>query len=218
MPQVLAWRANDGKLFEDVNKYRKYLKKLAVDRCFSKKVKRAQKQVEYLANEVLPNIKTFEELASIISNNWSSLNWTAVVSSKWHYNQLKKAFQKKKPYFPELISVEFNNVWYSDSIPNTHSCPKNGVTNWGRYETFSDGTPKPTGYPGAKGRMLITVDTSKADWVCYASDLFKKLGMNIGSGGSNRTSADYEVRLFAEDFPELWKTYKKEQLYKKLKS
>lgn len=77
-------------------------------------------------------------------------------------------------------------VNYSDQVSNTHSCPRNGVTNWNKH------SHKPTGYPGFSGRV----------WARYAhkvsgfgSDVFSGTDCHTGTGGCGGYEGPWETLI-----------------------
>lgn len=124
------------------------------------------------------------------------------------------------------------DVGWSDSVSNTHSCPHNGVTNWGgRVE----GAPR--GYPGWCGRIWVRYKREPQ----WGSDPLCVVRVFSGTGGFGGYNGPWEkvmeawhhversarrprgkrkpepqcygygVELFAADFPELVEVYDMER-------
>lgn len=70
------------------------------------------------------------------------------------------------------------DIVYSDSVSNTHSCPDDGVTNWGWQRTENN---LPCGYPGFSGRVWIRFDKSISG---FGSDTFAGSLSHPGTGGA----------------------------------
>ena len=82
----------------------------------------------------------------------------------------------------QVLGLAFDMSWH-ESVSNTHSAPRGGVTNWGGRETFSDGSPKPTGYPGWSGRVWVRYSGHRRNGCYLGSDPFSGSGMHTGTGG-----------------------------------
>lgn len=66
------------------------------------------------------------------------------------------------------------DLTYSDKVSNTHSCPRNGKTNWRWHNHL------PKGYPGWKGRVWAFY-SKQQPWM--SSDVFGNSLIHTGSGG-----------------------------------
>jgi uncharacterized C2H2 Zn-finger protein len=103
------------------------------------------------------------------------------------------------------VKITYLDVRWNDNVSNSHSCPRNGLTNWGREKD------KPTGYPGWEGRIEFQVSHN---FVLSTSDMFKQIGVNTGGGGSgDGTRYGYEVKFFASD----WLGLEKKRLFEIIK-
>jgi len=101
------------------------------------------------------------------------------------------------------IRITLLDLSWNNHLSNTHSCPHNGVRNWGREEG------KPTGYPGWRGRIEYELSHELPG---FGSDLMNGTRIHTGTGGSiNGTNFGFSVEFFADDWPGLqkgqtWKT------------
>jgi hypothetical protein len=94
------------------------------------------------------------------------------------------------------IKITYLDVSWSDSVSNSHSCPRGGVSNWGRDNG------KPTGYPGWGGRIEFQLSHALG----FGSDVFRNVGIHTGTGGGTRDNRyGYDVKFFASDWPGLEK-------------
>lgn len=107
------------------------------------------------------------------------------------------------------IKITHLSLDYSDSVSNSHSCPHNGMTNWGGDKLLKDGTPAPTGYPGYRGRIEWEFTT---DIPGFCSDLFRNTRIHTGSGGGGALRGSYEVRFFLDDWPGIKQAVEEERL------
>lgn len=94
------------------------------------------------------------------------------------------------------IKITFLDVHWSESVSNSHSSPRDGISNWGRDSN------KPTGYPGWVGRIEFQLSHDLG----FGSDIFRGIGIHTGTGGgTNQNRYGYAVRFFASDWPGLEK-------------
>jgi hypothetical protein len=93
------------------------------------------------------------------------------------------------------VKITYLELTWSDSVSNTHSCPHNGVTNWG-----SDRKDAPRGYPGWRGRIEYEISHEIPG---FSSSLMEGSRIHIGSGGGGGLKYGYSVQFFADDWPEL---------------
>jgi uncharacterized C2H2 Zn-finger protein len=92
------------------------------------------------------------------------------------------------------IKITYINAVWNESVSNSHSCPRDGVENWGR----EDG--KPTGYPGWSGRIEFQMSHDLG----FGSDVMRGVGLNTGTGGGIRGGRyGYDLKMFASDWPNL---------------
>jgi hypothetical protein len=200
MSQVLVWKSDaDGKLFEDKTKYTKHLRGLARQRNQARKIAQMEADRESFIKRMGATVKSIKELEQFIHDNW-----------EWFFaNGMKHALWMSDPKPKNkhtLVSIKFDNMRWSDSVSNTHSCPRGGVQNWNQSHNRHKGLNLPEGYPGWQGTIYFTVDagttTHKVPRECdgYGSDYFKDTGINTGSG-SGGSKCQYDMKLFAADFP-----------------
>lgn len=127
----------------------------------------------------------------------SIINWIETNPS-WLINNAKRN-HLFKPIFTSLqfnINITYLTLSYSTRVSNSHSCPRNGVPNWGRHNNNI-----PNGYPGWEG--LIEFQTSNYI-TTFGGDIFKNTGIHIGTGGARRNGGfGFSVRLFEDDWPGL---------------
>ena len=87
---------------------------------------------------------------------------------------------------------------YDPSVSNTHTCPHNGVTNWGGRVVGA-----PRGYPGWHGHIEGSFFRKKDKHRYPISALFKLLRLNTGTGGGGNEEWGYSVEIFLADWPGL---------------
>jgi len=94
------------------------------------------------------------------------------------------------------IKITYLDVRWSDSVSNSHSCPRGGVTCWSSREA-EDGRPR--GYPGWQGRIEFQLSHDLG----FGSDVFRGVGIHTGTGGGTSNNRYYDVKFFASDWPSL---------------
>jgi hypothetical protein len=220
MSQITVYKCDHtGKLFEDVVKYRKHLKKLAVQRREQRKfaIDRSKRDGWWL--QLQQRAQTLDELKQFIIENQQFFWAESADCCDFNWKNAGKSRNGVVMPCPELVSFTCFDLKWSDSVRNTHHCPKNGVINWSCKDTFSDGRPKPTGYPGWHGRVEWTVKWPKEwDGVYLGADLFKgqrcRIYTGTGGGGNMRNGLQtfgYSAIIFAEDWPGLYQAQMKQQ-------
>ena len=194
MSQVLVWKSDtDSKLFEHKDQYLKHLKKLAQARVRQRQVARVkQHRAEFLTN-MGATVTCIKELREFIAANWQWFTANGAIQNGWRE-------QTKSTSHHRLVDIGIDVRW-SDHVSNSHSCPRDGVQNWGGNNLMPDGTLAPKFYPGWQGQIRFKVDPGSTthETVCGA-DYFRNTTINTGSGGG-ANERQYEVRLFAADFP-----------------
>jgi hypothetical protein len=73
-----------------------------------------------------------------------------------------------------IVGMKLDLTW-NPAVSNTHSCPHNGVSNWGGRDKKA-----PTGYPGWRGRIWIR---AAAECPGFLSHYLDRSGIHLGSGG-----------------------------------
>ena len=209
MSQVLVWRSDaDGKLFEDKAKYKAHLRKLARDRLMAKKIAAMEAEREVFLDQ-MGQVASIHDLNVFIKDNWKWFWTNGARQESWKYS-------KKTPEFHEYVDVSLLNMSWSPKVSNSHSCPRAGVENFDTRADYNIG--KPTGYPGWIGRINIKVRPpmykyQKKDYMRdgWGSSYFEDTPINTGSGGggggNDFKSYSYDVRLFAADFPVMWREH-----------
>lgn len=136
----------------------------------------------------------------------------AGVRSKNHHGWGDKFY----PETDEFTKFEFRNYRFEYNVSNSHTCPENGVTNWGGKVEGA-----PTGYPGWSGWVNGTLKRLPKHNSKYPySDVLNLVGICTGSGGGGNESWNYDVKVFLADWPGLeeWvNEYESEIIVEKLK-
>lgn len=89
----------------------------------------------------------------------------------------------------------------SQFILNSHVCPEGGVINWGNDKKYKDGTPKPNGYKGWRGRINGTLLRQKKDAGSYpATAALNLVCLKTGTGGGGNNAWGFDVSIFLDDW------------------
>lgn len=213
MPQVLVWQCpKTGKLFDSKAKYVKYVQETARANLEHRKEQAKRKILFQWHEEFRAREQSVEDmLAAVIEEQ----EWF------WRLARIRSTdFQRGRVSLPDPLLVEFTKIslHYSDRVSNSHSCPLNGVTNWGGRDTYKDGTPKPRGYPGWQGRLEWRVKwPEKYDTFYPGGRLFAGSCVHTGTGGGGgyrdgHAHFGYGVSIFEDDWPGL-KAYREKQIF-----
>jgi hypothetical protein len=225
MSQITVWKCDQtGKLFEDKNKYKGHLSKLARERNTRRKLTVAEAVADQKWNELYECEQTIEQWKLMVLGNQDMFWAEAARSDPVDWKYVGKTHGRSKNGVvcpvPRLLEFERFDVRWNPNVSNSHSCPHNGVQNWGGREQI-DGQPAPTGYPGWSGRVDWIVAWPKEwDGVYLGGDLFRGLHgfrsgrqrAHTGSGGGGGArysekhgcyvqSFGYDFKLFAADWP-----------------
>lgn len=213
MSQILAWRSDfDGKLFESKAKYVAHLKKLAKVRRLNRAAEQIVKQ-HYVIQDAIGQVASWHDLELFIKENWDSYFFPNGLRRTWKHKQGSRK--------QTLIDVSVYNVRFVNKLSNSHSCPRGG------QENFLCIPDIPRSYPGWHGRIKIKIQTGKT-----ASGRFEDgfgnayfdetvIKTSSGGGGLSKTGEtvyDYELFLWAADFPVMWENHTRLQTLVKINS
>lgn len=235
MSIITAYKSDaDGKIFEDKSKYTAHLRKLARHRNAQRRLQIAETAKDAAWAELYEREQSLEQWFDMVIAN-QDLFWAeAAAGDPYDWKNVGKKLGRGKNAgnvpMPKVLKITHSMRW-SDSVSNSHSCPHNGVTNWGgRVE----GAPR--GYPGWTGRVDWIVEWPKEfDGIYLGSDLFSRgtfctgrqrahTGTGGGGGGHfNKEfntwcqSPGYSFDIFAADWPGMARYYEKQRMWKLLK-
>jgi hypothetical protein len=220
MSIIQAYKSDaDGKIFEDKKKYQAHLRKLASARRAEKKVEQMEAERE-LFLEKMGQVKSLAELNQFIKDNWRWF-WANGAQREFYMWSSNKG---RTPDFHEFFDVRIRDLYWSESLSNSHSSPRKGVQNFDTRSDYNKG--KPTGYPGWSGRIDIKVkppmSKHKKDPYMHdgwGSSYFERTtictGGGGGGGGTEFKSYSYEVKLWAADFPAMYEAKRKDEWIQK---
>ena len=233
MTQIICWKSDtDGKIFEDKTKYQAHLRKLARHRLEQRKLQIAELEADALWAELYEREQSLEDWTQMVIDN-QHLFWAeAAKGDPEDWERVGKKLGRGKNAanlpMPEVLSINMRLHW-SDSVSNSHSCPHNGVTCWGREEA-KDGRPQ--GYPGWTGHIEWLVKWPKDfDGIYLGSDLFsrgtfrsgrQRAHTGTGGGGGGHFNKEfntycqkpgYDFKLFAADWPGMARYYEKRRMW-----
>jgi len=235
MSIITAYKCDeDGKIFEDKSKYTAHLRKLARHRNAQRRLQVDENLKDQIWASLYECEQSLEQWFDMVIAN-QDLFWAeAAAGDPYDWQNVGKKLGRGKNAgnvpMPKVLKITHSMRW-SDSVSNSHSCPHNGVTNWGgRVE----GAPR--GYPGWTGRVDWIVEWPKEfDGIYLGSDLFSRgtfctgrqrahTGTGGGGGGHfNKEfntwcqSPGYSFDIFAADWPGMARYYEKMKVWNKLK-
>lgn len=198
MPQIIAWQSSyTNEVFTEKSKYEAHnRRRAAARRARNKELLEKKTFADWLAEEK-ENICTVDEIAPWILLNQRKLMDTA---NKYGY------FSFNDKFFDDdnFTAIEIYQANYSNSVSNTHSCPHNGVTNWGGRNKMPDGSAAPRGYPGWSANIKGALARSKSRMGAYPYDgIMKLIKLHTGTGGGGNNDWRYDCKIFLADWPGL---------------
>jgi hypothetical protein len=218
--KITVWKCeHTGKLFEDVDLYRKHLRKLGRARRETSKLAVIAGERDSWWAEAYNTEMSIDEFPNWVIANQDRF-WQEAKTKSWDWDKVGKTRRSVVCPVPRLLEFTVWNVRPSMNVSNSHGCPHNGVTNWGgRVE----GAPR--GYPGWQGRVEWLVAWRKEwDGVYIGGDLFRegrtRARTGTGGGGHMRWSDQhkcyvqsygYEFQMFAADWPGIIRHIAKQQ-------
>ncbi len=135
------------------------------------------------------NQPTFEDIIK-----WIEINPDFMFDNGYRESWRREGTEKYRDKF--WIKITYLNLRWEPSASNTHSCPRNGVTNWGGRENA------PRGYPGYVG----SIEYQLSHDIGFGSDVMRGLSVHTGTGGGGGgLKFGYSVTFFDADWPGLVK-------------
>lgn len=180
MSQIICWKSDtDGKFFEDKKKYQNHLRKLARERNTKRKLMVAEAIADQKWNELYECEQSIEQWRDMVIAKQDMFWAEAAKADPYDWANVGKTHSRRKNGVvcpvPELLEFTQFDVRWNPQVSNSHSCPHNGVTNWGDRDKNA-----PTSYPGWSGRIEWIVRWPK-EWDGWY------LGSDLFSGGTFRT-------------------------------
>lgn len=234
MSIITAYKSDtDGKIFEDKAKYQAHLRVLARHRNAQRKLQIAESAKDAAWAELYEREQSIDDWCQMVIDN-QHLFWAeAAAGDPYDWQYVGKKISRRKDAqvmpIPRVLKI-YQNLTWSDSVSNSHSCPHNGVTCWSSHEA-QDGRPR--GYPGWHGSIEWLVEwPQEFEHVYISSDLFSKgtfhsgrqrahTGTGGGGGGMyfNKEfntwcqKPRYSFSIFAADWPGLARYYEKQRMW-----
>ena len=222
MPKITVWKCpHTGQLFEEYDVYKRHLATLSRERVRARNWQRIVDGLEDTISKIQLVNNMQEWCDYLMAHQKEFIIYGAL--GDWPGNDiLNKALLKGHCIqFPKLASINVESKW-NESVSNSHSCPRNGYTNWGG--TSANGNLRE--YPGWHGRVIARYAESQAAiWIKQPQSKQSKrisapsisditggfshskslAGLNTGSGGGGGGGA-YEASMFLADFPNMEKS------------
>lgn len=231
MSIITAYKSDaDGKIFEDKKKYQNHLRTLARHRLAQKRLQIAESAKDAAWAELYEREQSIDDWMQMVIDN-QHLFWAeAALGDPYDWERVGKKLGRGKNAgnlpMPRVLKITHDLRW-SDSVSNSHSCPVNGVQNWGGRVPGA-----PHGYPGWCGQIEWLVEWPREfDSVYLGSDLFSRgtfqsgrqrahTGTGSGAGGHmNREfntwcqRPQYDFRIYAADWPGMARYYEKRKMW-----
>ena len=220
MAVITAYKCeHTGKLFESKEKYQSHLRKLSRIRSIRRKIQVVENSRADFFRGLQNTIATIEELEKAIIEHQNMFWADAAVSESWSWSEVGKKHRGVHVPVPKLIKFTSFNFSFSPKVSNSHSCPRDGVTNWGGSDKSA-----PRHYPGWSGRVEWQIAwPEELDGMYPGSDLFKGRNCCIHtgttSGGGMKKGVQtfgYEAEIFASDWPKMYEKTSKQRMWEAL--
>lgn len=196
MGKIQVWQCeHDGQLFKEKVDYINHLRTIARARLDRKNFKRDTNARIAAFVEMRKTCRSAAQIRKFIGDHWLAfcINGNHLPSSpKIH---------------PELNYFRFVKFEWSDQVSNSHSCPHNGVMNWGRDPN------KPTSYEGWVARIEYQPNRSPDGTYDYGVNIWAGTGIHTHGGGFAGNQYYYDIRLFADDWPAMAETVNTAKIY-----
>lgn len=196
MVRIIAWKCRTtGTLFEKKKLFLVHKARRAFERAMeAKKQARLQGYEDRVA--VMRTLTSFAEIEDWLNSNGDALYDLALFkTSEWRRDQMEKSRKKQKK--PTISEIELLNMQWS-VVAATHSAPLGMKTSgW-------DGN-KPERFCGWRGRLRYR----QSNWSGFGSDVFKGTGI-FTEGGGGGDVLEYDVILYAQDYPMMFQMMKQE--------
>jgi uncharacterized C2H2 Zn-finger protein len=182
-----------GNIFSNKKSYVKHLRELREDRIHRAIRARIQNKIfdEFI------NQDSFENLIEWIETHPEFFFDRVIQKGRAGWRNRSEHLRDKF-----WIKITYLDVHWSDSVSNSHSCPRGGVTCWSSREAEETGRPR--GYPGWAGRIEFQLSHGYESG--FGSDTFRGTGIHTGTGGGiSDNRYGYDVKFFASDWPGLEK-------------
>lgn len=142
-------------------------------------------------NDAIVDLNSQPNFNKIIK--WIETNyWFFLANAKRNFHSTYDRWPEPEDFW---IKITYLDLRWSNSVSNSHCCPRNGVTNWARR------TDIPRGYPGWTGQFEFELSH---DLPCFPSDIFRDTGIHTGCGGGRgKNSYGYEIHFYDSDWPGL---------------
>lgn len=177
-----------SKIFSNKHSYVKHLTALREDRIHRNIRARIRRKVF----DELINQDSFEKVIEWIETHPEFFFDRAIERGRVGWSDRREHLREKF-----WIKITFLDVGWSDSVSNSHSCPRGGVTCWSGHEA-RDGRPR--GYPGWSGRIEFQLSHDLG----FGSEVISDIGIHTGTGGGISCHRyGYDVKFFASDWPAL---------------
>ena len=226
MPKVLVWKCpHTGKLFEQKRRYDAHLRRLSRIRCANRKWRQLEDDTVGLIKDI-QQVNNMQEWCEFIFNNQKAfIIYGCLKKSFGDPEHIKEAMENGwNIKVPKIQGIDIYRCNYSDSTRNTHSCPRNGKTNWGgRAEHGIRGYPGWSGNihmdyvdnreaiveivrPGRRKNFIMeppSVSDMSGGFGVSSSVIGVNTGTGTGIGGGH-----FGIEIFLQDFPNMEKAVK----------
>lgn len=182
-----------GKLFEDDKEYKTHRDKMRREKLAAAKDKKVKDTFFHWLAEEKKLITSVDMIPAWFLKNQRIIMDAFNVGCRGTGHN---GFWVKFKDTDEFTKFKITGVYYSRSVSNSHSCPRNGVTNWGGQRVGA-----PNGYPGWSVRVAGSLFRLPKDGSEYPyGDALNLIGIHTGTGGGGNESWGYDAKIFLDDW------------------
>jgi hypothetical protein len=185
-----------GQLFEDDAKYKKHLAKIRREMKRERQYEKVRTDFfDWLAAEK-QKIVSLDMIAPWFLENQRYLMDASNAGVRPKHSNW---FEPDKFYDDDVYTKFTLDGNFEQSLSNTHSCPDDGVTNWGGMDKNA-----PRGYIGWRCRTGGTLQRNAKHMAEYPYKMSLDLvGIKTGTGGGGNENWSYDASIFLADWPGL---------------
>lgn len=195
-----------GVLFENDDEYKRHIRKIQSDiRAKAKKQAREAELKAWLHDEKMKLSHPDEIIPWVLKTQPALM----ALSNEFSDSCMREIFNKDDEY----VDLKFRYLDLDAKIPNTHTCPEGGVTNWHRKDD------RPLHYPGWYGFLEGTLCRTSKKSEYPTTHFMNTIGIRPGSGGGGNEHWGFGASIYLADWPgfqKWWDEYEQDLIIKRL--
>lgn len=183
-----------GQLFEDESLYKKHIRQVQRQRRDERNYQQnREKFQEWLAQEK-ESITSVDMIAPWFIENQQR------IFQEYNQTRVNFVFDGKMHETDKITRIDLD-LKFDQCVSNSHSCPRDGMTNWGGTRLDKNGNPAPRGYPGYRGMVYVCLERLPAHDSSYpVNSLLELVDIHTGTGGGANKATQYDCKIFLSDW------------------